>query len=296
MTDETWTPSRYRIALAVWQRNAPQRDSEVLPRRAVKTETPKHAELSAKLRSLLTWRAASTPEDWKTIAANDNVAGEGEEIAPPILDSKHEVRPRISEMMVAIKDVEFEERRHARLGGGGESYVAPVGGDIERGPNLSPRRRRKPAPPCIWRLGGLRLSNGANAEWAPIRTEDGALQMDYVRIPVGGIIGLGHHKVRDRFGKPKGTEAIDPGRATVGIGGHSAGAVAFADPIEQRQESNRIRNGVKTETADILDFALVAANFRQIGERLGYRGKNAERRGKAALIDACAELDEVLAA
>lgn len=46
----------------------------------------------------------------------------------------------------------------------------------------------------------------------------------------------------------------------------------------------------------LLDFALRAANFQEIGERLGYSGKHAARKGKEALIDAWEELEAVLGA
>jgi hypothetical protein len=262
-------------------------------RKAAPTARPRHADLSRKVRSLLTWRAASRAFDWTSIAvANDNEPDERDEPVLLLLDSTHEVRPRLSEIYRAIKDVEFKERHHAKLGGGGALHVVPKEGDeVERGPVLSQRRK----PECVVRLGSLRLSNGKQAEWVPVRTEVG-IQYDWVRIPLGGIVDCKGRKPRDRFGASKGSASDDVTAATVGSSGASSGAMAWDDPVAEAQEAARVRGLVPRETANILDLALRAANFRDIGEALGHRGKHAERKGKAALLAACEQLDAALAA
>lgn len=259
------------------------------PRKA-RTATPRHADLATRLRALLTWRAASAGSDWTSVAENDNEPG-----VPPLLDSTYEIRPRLSEIERALKDVEFTSVRHARLGGGGDEHVVPVGGDIEYGPNLAPRRKReKPKPPCVARLGSLRFSNGQQAEWAAVRTEAG-IQYRHLRIPLGGIVDCNGRKVRDRFGAPK---SADPDEASVTVGGSvsaSRGALVWQDPVANNQNAATVRAAVDADTAAILDLALRASNFKQIGQHLGHRGKHAERKGKEALLAACEKLDAALA-
>jgi len=295
VTDVTWTPARYRVALSVWQRNAPKNDSDARPRQAAKSESPRHSDLARKLRPLLTWRSLSTGSDWTSIAANDNAAP-GQ---PDLIDSDFTIRPRLGEIFRSIKDVEFAERRHAKLGGGGDTNIVAIGGDIERASvwpgSLRPRRR---APAAIVRLGKLEFSNGGNEEPALVlsagRAEPGA-----VRIPLGGLTRFGRGRrgrAQDGFGKPKGANDNDV-PATVGSSQlASSGAVDFCDPVADSQEARRVRRAVAPGTAILLDLAIRASNFREIGECIGYSGKHAERKGKAALIEACKELDAVLAA
>lgn len=247
------------------------------PRRA-KTTKPRHAEIATQCRPLLVWRELTSPADWTAIPANDNKDDK------PSYDAILEQRPRISEMLRALKDVKFKTVRHARVGGGGE-HVVPVGGDIEYGTGQRGR------PPCVVRLGDLRFSNGRNVERGLI-LKDGILQRGDIRIPLGGLVSCKGYRARERYDEPKGEpcEAPAPRRST------NPGAMPFADPLEQAQAAERVRKLVKPETAAVLDCALRAANFADIGRLRGYRGKNAERRGKQALLQACAELKTALAA
>jgi hypothetical protein len=287
-TDAGWTPSTYRTAHGAWRANAPANDSGILPRKAQSSARPRHAALADQCRSLLAWRAAFGGSDWTVVAENDNdPLGE----VPPLLDSEYEIRPRVSEIMAALKDVQFDRRQHAKLDGGGDLHLVPVGGDMERGPVHG----SKDMPHCVTRLGSLHFSNGGRTEWAPVRTETG-IEMQAIRIPRGGLVSHGNRKARDRFTRRKGA-ANDNTPPTVGqSAGASSGAMVFDDPVADASEAERLRQVVRPETAAVLDRALVAGNMRDIGEHLGFRGKTAERKGKEALISACAELDAVLAA
>ncbi|NHT75084.1 hypothetical protein G8E10_04845 [Rhizobiaceae bacterium CRRU44] len=199
--------------------------------------------------------------------------------------------------MLAIKDVEFEERRHAKLGSGGELTLVPVGGDMERAKVWTGSKRRGREPECISRLGAVKFSNGAKEEAALVRDAVGNIVRGSVRIPLGGVTFVGKYRPRDRFTSPKGADNDNAAELTVGLSTNSnAGRFEFSDPVEDAQEAVRVRESVRPETARILDFALTAANFREVGEALGHGGKTAERQGKAALIAACEELDAALAA
>lgn len=290
-TDPTWGPAQYRAAHAAWHRNAPANDNDVLPRPAAKTAAPRHGKLAKQLRALLAWRAASQPVDWTSVPVNDNEPDVDGNLEPMQLDTVHTIRPRISEMLDAVKDVEFEERVTARTS---SDRVVAVGGDIQRGPVLSQAGK----PPCIVRLGGLRLSNGRQTERALVRTETG-VQMDDIRIPLAGIVDC---KVRrssvksgETYEKPKGF-ASTSGTVTVGVGRASPGAFQWEDAVIEREARQLIRESVSSRTAAILDKTVEASSFRQVGEFLGYTAKAAERQGKRAVIAACAELDAAMAA
>ncbi len=296
ITDASWTPARYRRALSAWSINAPTRDSEVGPRKVRKTEKPRHDDLARKLRALLVWRSLFAGSDWTVVAANDN----RDEREPELIDSEFNIRPRLGEIFRALVDVEFTERRHARLGGGGEIDVVATGGDIERGEVWpgSVRRRLKAPPPTIVRLGRLEFSNGGKEEPALVLVA-GKPAPGAVRIELGGLTRFAvgtRGKARDGFGKPKGANDNTPPATVGGSQAASRGAMNFRDPVADAQEAERVRRAVAPGTARLLDLALRAANFREIGEQLGHSGKHAERKGKAALIEACGELDGVLAA
>lgn len=297
--DHTWTPATYRLAHRLWELNAPKTDSALKPRKAAVTKRPKHADLSRKLRSLMTWRAMAAGSDWTLMADNDN--DEAGRKKPMNADCIIEIRPLPSEIMKVIEDgiknggLKVTERRHAKKGGGGDVVRMVSGEDVERG---KVHRQGKGKPDCITSIGRLQFSNGGNVERAMVLDVTGKPKMGEVRIPLGGLIKIGKHRLKDYFRHPKGAPvAANDNNITVGASlTATEHAVDFADPVADAQERERVRKAVGRETARILDHALVAANFAEIGERLGYGGKTAERRGKAALIAACEVLEKELAA
>jgi hypothetical protein len=285
ITDPTWSPSTYRKAHAAWAINQPKETQPT--RKAAKPESPRHGDLSKKLRSLLTWREITRGSDWT--AANNNT-DEG----ASTIECDHDIRPRPSEIMRALAGVDFVTMQHAKRGGGGATQLVPTSGDIERGKVL--RQDGKRRPDCIVRLGLIQFSNGGVEERALVRDELGKVAMGAVRIPLGGLVRVGRYKHVDRFKRVKG--AANDNRALTVASSVTAkpGAFRYDDPVADAHEAVAIRKAVAPATADLLDFALVAANMRQIGERLGFSGKHAERQGKLALLNACAELDAILAA
>lgn len=287
-TDDRWTPATYRRAHAAWAANAPANDNEIRPRKA-KTVKPKHVGLADEMRSLLRWRELRHGTSWTDVAANDN---EADDDAPVLaaLDSNFEIRPTIKEMMSAVEAVAFEERKNTD----GTLNVVPVGGDIRRAP-IGRSMGRKKRPTVIVKLGRLELSNGDRTERALILDEAGRLRKGDVRLPLGAIIKCGPRKAREVYTGAKGA-ANDNNPSTVGVK-LTAGAPAFdfADPVAEADEARHIVQAVG-EHARVLDVAIHAANFSDVGASLGYSGKTAERRGKSAVMAACKVLDAVLAA
>lgn len=294
-TDHTWTPATYRLALRAWEMNAPKTDGALMHRKAVVAKKPKHADLTRKLRSLMTWRSMSAGSDWTLMADNDNDESGRKKLMNA--DCIVEMRPLPSEIMAAVNaaDVHIIERREAKLGGGGDIIRLVEGDDVERGRVY---RQGKKKPDCIVRIGRMKFSNGDNTERAPVLDATGKPRMGDVRLPLGALIKIGPHRMRDYFRHPKGAKvAANDNSPTVGVSMTATEhAVDFADPVSDEQERKRVRQAIGPHNAQILDHALTAANFSEIGERLGYEGKTAERRGKAALIAACEILERELAA
>ncbi|WP_412048728.1 hypothetical protein ACK6D9_12190 [Hoeflea sp. Naph1] len=213
--------------------------------------------------------------------------------APVTLDRKMEMRPRTSEMEPALDGVVFAELRHAKRGGGGEVDLVPVGGRIEYGPI---GKRFKSKSRCLVRMGDYIFSNGEAEEPATVRTDKG-VRMGAVRVPLGGIVRLGEYRPIERYGAPKGAAANDNTPETVGTSQTaSPAAFDFADPVEDAEYAAHLREVVGAQTASILDIAVSSSGFGDVGRRLGYIGKSAERHGQQAVLDACAALDAALAA
>lgn len=303
ITDDAWTPSMYRKAYAAWQDTAPATDGPIMPRDA-KTARPRHDKLSAKLRSLMAWKHATEPDDslatnwlrYDLPADNDNAAPE-----PALLDTEYEVQPSFPALRREFAPT--SERRpdvEYRLG-------VAVGGDIGWGVQKdvpeyatskiegekAPVRDRK----IVTRIRGLKFSNGEQVERVPV-LRMGKVVMDDVRQPAGALIwyksGRTWRRPSERFRGAK--NELPEVEQTVGVGGHSQGSLPCPDPYVDHEWARDIRKLVGKDTARVLDIALDAANFREIGEAFGKQGKNAERLGKEMLLNACAKLDAILAA
>lgn len=253
-TDDTWTPATYRKARAAWAANAPADDGPIFPRRA-RSARPRHAAMQREFRPLLTWRAMSNVHAW-TELANDNEPQDEDAPASAARnpDSKNEIRPTVSEMLAAIEGVAVAEK-------GGR--IIPVAGDMDRHDNGA-----------IARLGRLHFSSGDHD--------------DPRAVPTGGLTRIGAYRPRDVF------RVLRPANDNVALSTASPGAIAFTDPVADASEALHVRAAIGEATAAILDHALTAASFREIGERLGFGGKYAERQGKQAVVNACKILEEKL--
>ena len=304
-TDHTWTPATYRTAHTLWAANAPATDGPIMPRDA-HTSSPKHGKLSEKLTALMLWKHAAEPDEalstswlrYDLYADNDNEF-EGEEPVPALLDSEMEIRPSVDHLKrewlgskerpnvyrhgVAIEgDVKHDIQKNVP-----EYAVSKIEGD------KAPRRDRK----VVTKIGGLQFSNGEQTERAPVLKMNKVV-LDDVRLPAGALVRYRQsrtwRKPSDCFSTIRAMQSrAEP---TVGIGGHRRGSLPCPDTVVDREWALNIRRLVDGETARTLDHALVAANFREIGEAHGKHGKHAERYGRDKVIDACGKLDKILAA
>lgn len=310
-TDETWTPSTYRKALAAWRDNAPKTDGPIMPREAVTTK-PRHDKLSVKLKSLMAWKHATEPDDpmatgwlrYDLHADNDNNFDEHDEPVPQLLDTVEEIRPSIPEMqrewpssvknkwpVVYLHDVAIGgDMAHGTQKGVPEYAASEIAG------GNAPKRDRR----IVKRIRGLEFSNGEQVVRTEVRGPNDTVVMGDVRMPAGALVRYKAgksgkwYRPSDEFRGAKG--GLPETEPTVGMGGHSQGSLPCPDPVVDHEWAQTIRKLVDKETACVLDLALDAANFKEIGEHFGKQGKNAERVGKQMVIDACGKLDLILAA
>lgn len=300
-TDASWTPAMYRKAHAAWAANAPAHDGAILPREA-KSATPRHGALSGKLRSLVAWKRATEPDDplaspwlrYDLHADNDNF--EADEPASLLLDTEYEIQPSINQLRR-----EYEPQVRNRADVVYRRSVA-VGGDVDFGTQRGVPEYAAPIdePPArcrnrqiVTRIRGLQFSNGEQVVRAPVLKGRKVVVAD-VRQPAGALVRVNGRRPSERFRTAKGE--LPEVENTVGVGGRNAGALPCPDPVVDREWARDIRKLVDRETARVLDIGIEAANFREIGEAFGKRGKHAERVGKQMLIAACEKLDALLAA
>lgn len=314
-TDSAWTPETYRRAYAAWLANAPSTDGPIFARNA-RTDNPKSQSLSEKLRALLVWRSITDPEpelstSWMrhdVRADNDNF---DDDASLPLLDCEYEIRPSVPELARAWRGttdapINYRPGIKERCDNPQAPTIRPavaVGGDIDVGvhksvPELAASEidDNKPARSdraVVTRIGALEFSNGQQVERCTV-LKFGKAARGEVRMPAGALIRFKGRVPVERYRAAKGASvASEP---TVGHGTGSVGSGLCPDPLEARDWSEAVRRLVGTETAKVLDLAVRAANFREVGEAHGKRGKHAERFGRAVVEQACARLDEVLVA
>lgn len=288
------SPALHRAILAHWRERAPANDSDIFPRHRPGTGKPEFEPL---LPALKTWRQLCEPAqplstNWLAAAANDNVPDERPDPyedewrdapPPPSIDSAIEMRPRPEEIMLAVGDVEIAHSEH-----GGPAVA--VGGDMELHADSEPTIIG--GTPCapLARLGALRFANGMTYELALVRGESGAIKRGLQRIPRGALTHCGAFKVRDRHSEWRGAEdgRIDPDLA--------APSTSLDDRIDAERLASTLRRQLGAEDVAVLDAALEAKNFADIGALAGHSGKHAERRGKEMLRCATERLQRLLQA
>ena len=186
-------------------------------------------------------------------------------------------------MIRAMGDVEiaYGEEPH--------SPAIPVGGDMELYSHPNPYSEKAVPVAPISRLGSLRFSNGETFEIALVRGEDGTIGKGGIRQPRGALTHCDGFTVRDRATAWRGSknERVDPRSVPEPVG--------LDERIDAKRLAARLRNSLEADDVLVLDTALDARSFREIGELVGYRGKTAERRGKVMLRDAAVRLQVALA-
>jgi hypothetical protein len=116
------------------------------------------------------------------------------------------------------------------------------------------------------------------------------------RVFAGSIVGVLHRTQKDRAGRDRVVVLTEPRNADGRYRPRTSKAppphchASPDDVIDAKRALAWAIPRMSPGSILVLDLALQAENLRQIGELLGKVGKNAERVGKQALIDACADL------
>lgn len=116
------------------------------------------------------------------------------------------------------------------------------------------------------------------------------------RVRAGSIVGVLHRTRIDRAGRDDVLVLTEPRNADGRYRPRTSKApppqchASPDDVIDAKRALDWAMQTISPQALLVLDLALRAENLMQIGELLGKSGKNAERAGKQALIDACVEL------
>lgn len=285
----------HRAILSHWHLRAPANDSDIIPRD--RPGKGRHPDLADVVPALQAWRDLCSPSEplttnWLASAANDNAAeepfdcyeDEWREAAPaPSIDSEMEMRPRPEEMIRAMGDIEIAYSEQ-------DGPAVVVGGDIDVQPCIEPAVIG--GTPCapLARMGALRFGNGQTHERCLVRAEGGAARTGEVPVPRGALTHCGPFPVRDRLSAWHGSAdgRIDPRSALP--------SVITEDRIDAERLAGRLRHQLGADDVAVLDAALEAENFEDIGKLAGHSGRHAQRQGKVMLRAAAERLQELLKA
>lgn len=286
------TPAGYRQVLDRLRAEDAANDNEPASRRA-RPQAPRHRALEAEFESLRKWKTlrelaeqAGCPSSWMAGSGDPNAPTEAEPRKPP---------EWTEEALILAASIGVRWRR---LGG----RLIPADGDIAHSPTTG----------RLLRCGRLVMADDLRADNDDeAKDELGAETPDLVeelsggnvdsdsaynrRTPAGSVIGILH---RTKDGREVTlTEPTKP---------RFRKRRSFPPPPEQpaspwdigeaRNELQRLIEIMAPQAVSVLDGALRAENFREIGLSLGKHGKTAERAGKAALLAACAEFEAALQA
>lgn len=309
------TPAEHRAEVAAVMAKVPKRDCDIIPRGPRSTEAPRHRDLSDRLALLLEWRRLANPEEiWPScwcVPANDN----GAEAAH--VEAEWEMRPSLSEIERTL-----EQAREDSVEDGGaeaimrlyrkDAYGTPYGSREDRQaaidalkyllrymqgtPVVSPERHDPNFAPT-----------GLGAPESPSRT---ALRDLADSFGVGRDVPFA--EARARWNLPpvaNDNEPTFPWRPSDPREIFSTGRVhsnpeasrggEFNDGISRRlgdlQEAAHLRGKLPAETVRVLDVAILAQSFADVGRAFGVlEKKSAARRGKQLVVDACEKLSAEL--
>ncbi|WP_256807799.1 hypothetical protein [Bradyrhizobium sp. Bra64] len=283
------TPTEFRTSYDEWSRSAPANDSDILTDKRI-AEHPRHAGMCDDLKSMRAWREMKESHD--ALQTNFIQPGRDDEIFedgfPTVreydVESEWECRPTIGEIMRAIQGVKFTVRfdRIQSTGTDGrltylkrekvipDLMAAENEGLIEFGEEYESKLFSGLMRPIV-RIGKLRFSQADGSDTRP--------RASLTRIGwVAPQEEPGDEKGgSESFHRPPDRQLLDPLERLIAM----ERAVAANDNMQPAHRK-------------VLDIAITARNFGEVGQAFGYSGKNAERRGKRLVQEAAKELSLIL--
>lgn len=285
--DRIRTPSEHRAAVAAWRETAPANDSEIMPRRSRQAG---NGPMAARLSALLAWSKAARGSGTSTFLESDNdntPVDEGGHATTP--DREHRIRPSVEKLDAAT--AEFRDL-------GAKDLLSSE--DIEWRDGA-----------CV-RMGRLEFSDGTRTERAMVLKARRAVAGE-VRLPAGAMLDT-----EDEAGAPLGpaVSRSNGGMAKMLRGAAlpygslkdqflgmqcaatgQPGAPSWEDTftaLADRQEYYRWRAEITERDIEVLDAAMEASSYADIGALDGHEGEYARHAGKRMLIAANDNLDAVM--
>lgn len=284
--DRDRTPAEHRAAVAGWRETAPANDSQIMPR----APRAKGGALAGRFGALLAWMKARRGSGASTFLAADNdntPIEEGGHATTP--DREHRIRPSVEKLAELTAD-----------------YMVMSPADLLTSPDIEWRDGG-----CV-RMGALEFSDGTRTEMATVLKARRAVAGE-VRLPKGAML-----HTTDEAGAPLGpaVSRSNGGMAKMLRGAAlpygslkdqflgmqvaatgQPGAPAWEDTftaLADRHEYRRWVAELKERDVEVLDAAMEAGTFADIGAIDGHSGDYARHAGKRMLMAANDNLAAVM--
>ncbi|KRE22556.1 hypothetical protein ASE66_25535 [Bosea sp. Root483D1] len=271
------------------------------PTRVEESEIPRHAKHEPELRPLLVWRRLRIAEGKTEAPSTWMLAAGASSDLPQVAEASVENLWPVATLIRAAQDgVDYCERSGAIIPYGGKSgaleYSEGTGrlvrlGRLVLADDLRPESANDDEPEdeagdvlAVDEVFGRAISGD---RWGRGNVStDRRYNTKIAR--AGSIIGIRHKTEKGKWvtlTTPRNPDGAYRKRST------EQPEPIFPDDSANAQERLASLLAVLSpQTLLVLDAALEAQNFREIGELLGKTGKHAERVGKQALIDSCTDL------
>jgi hypothetical protein len=328
---EDWWPPQLRAAVVrSIMLDAPPHDSDIIPDGPRQSPAPRHRALAAELAPLLEWRGISNPTDFTSLwcaPANDDTPGLCREGYKAGVECEREIRPSIHEIERALApkqegDPELTEAEKIAAWQALKKRVWPRDkSGTPRGPALEDLEDKRLAianlKAVLLKVKGTPIESPKLAEpemrqcgARPIQTAEKRAARDMLE-EFGIGRGVPFEQARTqawryivandnvpKFPKwPRDPRAIffaGKVRPHFTSSDHSEFGDGVGGTLAALQEGAHCRGKLPASTVKAMDAAICARNFAEVGAAFGYRGKNAERRGKQLVREACAAVGAFL--
>lgn len=273
--------------------------------RVEESEIPRHAKHEPELRPLLTWRRlriaegkTENPGTWMM------TAGASFDLPQDAEASVENLWPIPTLMRAALDGVDYCERSGAIVPYGGKSgsleYSAGTGRLVRIGrlviaddlrPEAANDDDEPDAEPEVLAVDEVLDRAIYGERWRSNVSTDRTYNSKVAR--AGSIIGIRHRTKKGKWvtlTTPRNPDGAYRKRST-----EPPEPIVPDDSADAQDRLAALIAVLSPQMVLVLDAALEAQNFREIGELLGKLGKHAERVGRQALLDACAELQVALA-
>lgn len=308
--------TEYRRILADLRAMDAANDDEPDPRRA-HSERPRHRALAEQFAPLMEWRHMREATESEPVgstwmmAAGDPAAPTNAEPGKQNLFSEEElilaaslgVRWKLVGGRLVPADGSLKYDARGRLVQCGALVIA---GEIDGANDNEPKPKQNDADKVEIFVGGVKRqtepddeededSEGDLVDWLNDATDIDRGRRDDDKIRVGEIVGI-LHKTRHEGVKMRKAPRNPDGRFRPRKGKRPPPSYTIApdDRIDSTHMLARLLALLSADAVMVLDYALRASNFEDIGMLFGKSDRQARRVGKQRLLDSCAEFEAAM--